>query len=149
MIVIGGQEKPSLEELGLIHFGVKGMKWGVVRNFQRNRQLNKASRMKDRKENKAAAKREDVERNAAIDAARQRIGSGQARRDFKDAKAQFKVDKKVIGSREARKKLDAVKLRNMNDAETADLVKSGAETAGAVIGAVGSIVLARVLASRI
>jgi hypothetical protein len=30
-MMIAGQEKPSLEELSLEHFGVKGMRWGVVK----------------------------------------------------------------------------------------------------------------------
>lgn len=30
-MIIAGQEKPSLEELSLQHFGVKGMRWGVVK----------------------------------------------------------------------------------------------------------------------
>ena len=29
--IVSEQEKPSLEELALQHFGVKGMKWGVVK----------------------------------------------------------------------------------------------------------------------
>ena len=31
MIIVGQEEKPSLEDLHLQHFGVKGMKWGVVK----------------------------------------------------------------------------------------------------------------------
>lgn len=147
-MIIVGLEKPSLEDLSLQHFGVKGMQWGVVRNFQRNRQLNKASRMKDRQANKAAAKREDMARNKAIDAARQRIGSGQARRDLKDAKSQFKTDKKAVGSREARKKLNAVRLRNQDDTDTANLIKSGSERTGAILGVVGSVLLSSLLAAN-
>lgn len=30
-MIVGQGDKPSLEELALEHFGVKGMKWGVVR----------------------------------------------------------------------------------------------------------------------
>lgn len=129
---------PSREE-ALEHFGVKGMHWGQrkVADIRTNRQRNKASRQKDQ-----------AARNAEIDAARNRIASGKNRQDFLDAKARFKTDKKTIGSREARKKFDAVKQKNLDDAEVAARAKSGAETAGRILGTVGGILIKAALSGQ-
>lgn len=126
----------------LVHYGVKGMKWGVRmrtarEGFQRNRELNKKSRAKDR-----------ASRDRQIDAARDRV----SKRDpdvFKNVKAEYKADKKAIGSREARKKR-AVKLDKLqSDFETARLAKSGRETTQAVLLAVGTVTLKAVVAASL
>jgi hypothetical protein len=147
MFVVGQEDKPSLEELK--HFGVKGMKWGVHRSESSGgssggsagpdkkqlRALDKQSREKD----KAA-------RDAEIETARQRYNDN-ARSDYLKAKDQYKVDKKTIGKREAAKKFDAVKLKNMSDFEIANQAKSGAETVGAILGVVGTVALAGLLSA--
>ena len=129
------EEKPTPEEV-LMHIGVKGMKWGHrkqqdagVNKLPSNRQLNKASRARD----KAA-------RNAAIDAARTRYANS-ARQNYLDAKAQYQIDKKTMGTREAKKKFNAVKEQNTNDYEVANMAKSGKETTVAVLGLVGTVAI--------
>ena len=142
-----GAEKPSLEE-ALAHHGVKGQRWGVRRarpSGKSNRQLNRESRQRDRAARKADNAAYNRDRNAQIDKARARVRSGTTRQEFKDAKKQYKIDKKTIGTREARKKLQAARLKRQTDIETANQIKSGAETAGAIIGAVGSIALSTAL----
>lgn len=132
-------EKPSLEDLE--HHGVKGQRWGV-----RNRQLNRASRQKDRATRRRSAAASDRIRNKQIDEARARVRSGVTKSEFKDAKKQFRVDKKTIGTREARKKLNVARLKKQTDLEKANQIKSGAETAGVIIGAVGGVALSAALA---
>lgn len=137
MSVMLGQEKPDLESL-VVHFGVKGMRWGVVRQrVQQNHALNKASRAKDRANARATAARERDAHNKAIDSARARLNSGEINRDFKTAKSQFKTDKKTIGSREARKRFREVTDRLNNEIDTAHAVKNGSEAAVAIINAIG------------
>jgi hypothetical protein len=124
--------KPSLEE-ALEHFGIKGMRWGVRRDPR-----NVASRARDRE---SAAKARGKQ-NAEIDAARLRVNSGKTRQDLKTAKKTFKSDKKTLGRREARKRLNAARIKAHTDVEKAQMVKSGAETAVAILGIVGGTVLA-------
>ena len=133
-------EKPSLEELS--HHGVKGQRWGV-----RNRSMNRASRQKDRATRRRSADASNRIRNKQIDEARVRVRSGVTRSEFKAAKKQFRADKKTIGTREARKKLNVARLKRQTDLEKANQIKSGAETAGHIIGAVGGLTLAALAAS--
>jgi len=61
-VIIAGQEKPSLEELHLEHFGVKGMKWGVVKSklasakAPRGKVIRKARRSVNKQERKILRK---------------------------------------------------------------------------------------------
>ena len=126
---------PTRDE-ALAHFGIKGMHWGTRKapsSAPTNRQLNKASRAADR-----------AARDKEIDAARQRFNT-QSRAKFLKAKAQFQEDKKTIGSRAARQKFNAVKQKNIDDAEIANMAKSGKETTKAVLATVGLVTLATVL----
>lgn len=138
-MIFGVDEKPSLEE-ALEHFGIKGMRWGVRRDPR-----NVASRARDRQGRRAARAAE----NREIDAARARLNSGQIGRDLKDAKTQFKSDKKTIGRREAKKKLYAARLKAQTEFEKAQTIKSGSETAIAILGVVGGTVLAGAIGSRL
>lgn len=130
--------KPSIEE-ALEHFGIKGMKWGVRRDPR-----NVASRAADR----SAARKARSEQNDRIDVARARVRSGITRRELKDAKKQFKTDKRELGRREARKKLYAARLKAQSDVDTANMIKSGAETTGTILGIVGGVGLKALLDTR-
>jgi hypothetical protein len=144
-----GAAKPSLDE-ALAHHGVKGQRWGVRRRNSEgktNRQLNRESRQRDRAKAAATNKRLNTNRNKTIDAARQRVKSGQTKAEYRAARKQYKIDKRQIGTREARKNLNAAKLKRMTDIQTANQVKSGRETTIAVIGAVGSVALSTALKS--
>ena len=61
------------------------------------------------------------------------------------AKAQYKIDKNTIGKREALKKFNEVRNKNLDDQATAQLAKSGRETTVAVLGIVGTMAAAVVL----
>lgn len=137
MTQIVGQEKDDL-----MHFGVKGMKWGVrkteapasrsasaksapprgemARSSTRSelRAKNKASRARDREvrqvQNKEQFKKSQTEfkskmasRDKEIVDARNQVGKKADA--MKTAKATYKVEKKELGSREARKKLTAAR----------------------------------------
>jgi hypothetical protein len=107
----------------LAHFGVKGMKWGVRKeNFQRNRALNKASRAKDK-----------ADRTAAVDTARARVKSGEAKREYKAVKAQAKADRINIGSREARKIKREARDKFLDEIELSREARDGKELAERII----------------
>ena len=133
-MILGASDKPSLTE-AIEHFGVKGMKWGVRRDPR-----NVASRARDRATRKAAA----ADRNREIDAARSRLRSGETRATFKTAKRQFKEDKKTLGRREARKKLYAARLKKNSDIETANMIKTGGEEVGVILGIVGAAAISSI-----
>lgn len=139
MTIIVGHEKPSLADLA--HYGVKGMKWGERMAARRTQR--RALRAMDKKNRKA----DNVARNAEIDAARARY-SKNARKDYKSAKATYKVEKKTIGKYAARKNFNAVKDKNLQDYEIASQVKSGAETVGDILGTVGAVTVLALLNSR-
>lgn len=149
MAILDDKEKPDLD--ALVHFGVKGMRWGHHKaqpsggggggggpapiTRKQNRQLNKEHRAKKRSE-----------RDAEIDAARERYHSS-ARSNYKAAKAQYKIDKKTIGTAAAREKFNAVKQKNMDDFNVAQQAKSGKEAVIATLLIVGGITLSAVNAA--
>lgn len=70
-MIIVGQEKPSLEELSLQHFGVKGMHWGVkrgvgpeIRRARRSVMADKVA-LRDQKRVISGTKRGSAERTKA------------------------------------------------------------------------------------
>lgn len=140
-------DKPASPE-ELLHFGVKGMKWGVRKEqTTTGGSGGESARQKNRRLNKEFTKQEKAKRDADIDAARARYNTS-ARKNYLDAKAQYKQDKKTIGSRAARAKLEAVKQKNMEDYAVANQAKSGKETAFAVLGLVGGVTLLALSGSR-
>lgn len=125
----------------LEHHGVKGMKWGVRRS--QNRSLNKASRAKDRKQSdkdidKARSRTKGTSRAA-------RLGFGdkgsKSHTEFKRARTQYKADRAVMGSREARKILNKAREKRIDEIATSRQAKSGRETTFAILGAVGAALL--------
>lgn len=111
--VVLAQSSTSVDEF-LEHYGVPGMKWGQRKAsaINRNRQLNKASRKKDKATFKSNVSKAKETHAKEVDKARTYVNSGKAKADWKAAKAQYKKDKVEIGSREARKiKAKAAKKR--------------------------------------
>lgn len=132
-MIVGQDEKPKLDDL-IVHFGVKGMKWGVHK-----KDTSSGSSSRDtRKADKAAA---NEKRDKAIDRARGRLASGKIGRELDAAEAKFKADKAVVGRREAKKALNKVKAKLRDEVDLADSLKSGKESAEAITTAIGSIAL--------
>lgn len=139
----------------LEHVGVKGMHWG--QRHAQNRALNRVSREKDKAQKakdfievrkqlrpkqstknfdlstKEGRKASRAARAENIQRARDRINTGAARADKKEAKAQYKKDKIEKGSREARKILNAKKNELASDWVTSRQAKDGFELAGMII----------------
>lgn len=108
----------------LVHYGVKGMRWGERRAHRKAmKALNKASVAKDK-----------AEFNRQVDAARARVAGGKTDRAYASAKAKYKHDKNVIGKREAKKALHAAREKRHNDIMMAQQTKFGRETTHAMLG---------------
>ena len=137
-MIFGVDLKPNLESV-LEHHGIKGMRWGVRRDPR-----NVASRANDR----AARRQANAVRDKQIDTARARLRSGQTQRTFKTAKKQFKVDKKELGRREARKRLYEARLKRQKDVDRANMIKSGTETTATILGVVGAVSVKALLDTR-
>ncbi len=121
-------------EVFLEHFGVKGMRWGVITERRaNNRALNKASRARDKASPPkyiAPPKKLPLfskEAKRSIDKARDNIKSGKTAHDYKTAKFQYKKDKLELGSREARKTLKKAKAKKFSTYETARQTRDGGE----------------------
>lgn len=134
-----------LEEKGLTHseidawfehHGVKGQQWGV--RHKRNRELNKASRQKDRAEIRTERAKAAATQARQVDRARGQVASGKVKRDFQQAKADFKVNKREIGSREARKILNEHRAKKMEIIAKAQEARDGKEEVQARLIKVGA-----------
>lgn len=111
-------------------------------NRARLKELDKASKERD----KASKARDEEERVKSIDAARERMKSGEAAKEWKDAKAQYNRDKKVIGKREAGKILDKALDKYNKEFETSMQVRDGKEALrNALIGGAAQIALNSVI----
>jgi len=131
--------KPSSPEDLLVHYGVRGMKWGQRRaNRKEMRSLNKVSRQKDREE-----------RNRQIDTARGRLHSGELSRDYASAKSEYKSQRHVVGRREAGKVLKAKREKLDAEYRLSQETKHGAETTAAVLGTVGGVVIGTAAAAAL
>jgi len=115
------------------HHGVKGQRWGIE-NHQRK------SRAELRSLDKKTKKRDNARDNREIDAARARYKTS-ARSNYKAAKAQYKIDKHIIGKRQAKKSLNKVKEKNFKDYQTASQTKHGKETAAAILVVSGAVLV--------
>lgn len=137
-------DKPSLEELA--HFGVKGMRWGHRNAKETSGGGGAASKPSNRQLNKEFRKKENEKRNSEIDAARSRYNSS-ARDSYLKAKAQYKTDKKTIGTAAARARFNAVKNKNVEDFNIGNQAKSGKETTVAVLSVVGAVTISALLSA--
>lgn len=121
-------ERASDEEVDafLEHFGVLGMHWGV-RN-PRNRELNRASRQKDRRKHENEVLR-----------ARAKLKSGRQTEEWIKAKDKFHRDKERIGSREARKALNKVRQKHYAEIQKSQEAANGKEAAITLLAVAGLV----------
>lgn len=131
----------------LAHYGVAGMKWGKHNAQTSDGGGSGAPSRRDLKALDKESRKKDVEKhNAIIDKAREDYNNN-ARKNYLDAKAQYKVDKVTIGKREATKAFNAVKEKNMEDYYVGQQAKSGKETVGVVMATVGLVALSAVMSA--
>ena len=146
----------------LEHAGVKGMKWGKrkaespklgpdgnpAKTRSELRDMDKASRKNDVAAAIAKRKATNAEIDGEIDAARNRQKSGANKAMLKDAKTQYKIDRAVIGKREAKKALAEVRNKTETDYYVSQLPKSGKEATLAVLGTIAATALVAYVYSR-
>lgn len=129
------QKEVFLAEQELKHYGVPGMRWGKRKGPTSSSDApgNSGPNRRDLKAlDKQTKARQKAERNEVIDKARAEYNDN-ARKNYLDAKAQYKTDKAIIGKRAAKEAFDKVKMKNMLDAEVASQAKSGKETVNALL----------------
>lgn len=112
-----------------------------------NRELNRQSRAKDRAKmdkaiDKARSRTEGTTRAARLGLS---DSGSKSHQEYKQARAQYKIDKQKMGSREARKILEKAREKRMEDVATSQAAKSGKETTVAILGGVGLIALSVLL----
>lgn len=118
----------------LMHFGVKGMRWGHRRAEgelsprQKNRELNKQFA---RDESARIIAKSKTEKNPVL-AARARVYTGANHTRLKTAKEEYKKEKPQVGSKEARKKLDVVKRETLADYKKSKEHADGQELVDAI-----------------
>lgn len=127
----------SDDGLFLSHHGVKGMKWGRRKDRERKEAapgVPKLTRSENRSLNKKSKKADKVKKKAGV--ARNRAEILKARENVKNhknikkqAKNRYKVEKHVIGSREAKKVLNRTKDRLQKEYLKSKEYASGKEKA--------------------
>lgn len=146
------------EEDFLDHAGVKGMKWGhrkaagpklgpdgkPQKTRKELRALDKASIGRDKEKLKKDLAANDKE----IATARAKVKSGENAKMFADAKAKYKIDKKVIGKREASKALEEVRTKTLATYAKSKEAKSGAEATAAALVTIGVAAIGVGLAAK-
>lgn len=130
--------KPDLDEDLLIHFGVKGMRWGVRRD-KATGPRSAAQKIKDQR--KAEKLKQRYARDDAIDAARARVASGAVRKEYKDARVEYKAQRKVVGRREARRVMKEKRRALNNEYQLSQELKSGRERTTYLLTVAGLSVL--------
>lgn len=145
--------EPIKEDVEFLeHYGVKGMKWGVVKDkyqtYKSDRRkriikelkLNDASRAKE----KAAEAINPAKTHAQkVDLARYKVNSGSVRRDLKDARRQYRIDKEKIGSREAKRILNEKRAESYATISKAEEARDGYEVAERIINSLTAAAQAR------
>jgi hypothetical protein len=104
-MTVTNELKPPLEE-ALEHYGVKGMKWGVRRD---QATLDRKAGRKPSRVKRAvkAVSKASKERDQEIKDARSKKPA--LKKEVKEARKQYKIDKKEVGRKEAKKALRAAK----------------------------------------
>lgn len=125
----------------LEHFGTPGMKWGV----RKNQAERKARAEQFKRTRKANAKR--YERR--VEKARANVKSGEPKAAMLRAKADYHVNKEVMGRKAARRVLYKARKKPYNEIQLSKQAKNGKEMAGQVLLAAGAYVLADVAARQI
>lgn len=135
----------------MAHYGVLGMKWGKRKNADGSPRKTRSELRSLNRESKAKTR---TERDASIDAARERVKNidntpeskayAKARADFKTAKKTYREEKNVIGSHAAKRNLGKARValtlasekldkRWEDDVWVASQAKSGKETTTAIV----------------
>ena len=134
---------PKKEDVEFLeHFGVKGMKWGVVKERYQTHQTEKKKRIAkelklndiSRAKEKASEKVNPATTHAQrVDLARHKVNSGAVRRDLKDAKKQYKIDKEKIGNREAKRLLNQKRTEAYSIISKSQEVRDGYEFSARIL----------------
>ena len=127
----------------LMHFGKKGMKWGVRKSKDELRTLDRASKEKT----KAGEKKIQEAHTKSVDAARERLSTGKTKSEYKAAKQQYKNDKGQIGKHAAKQALAKAAEKRNKDINKSQEYRNGNEAAKALLLAAAGGVLFTILAN--
>lgn len=126
------------------HFGKKGMKWGVRKQFSaKNRALNKASRKKDAEKQLA----EVTKARADTKSPTFWKNTSKSNLQLKKAKSQHNANKEKLGSREAAKILNKAREKRANTLSKSREAKNGKERATRMLST-ATIELAKIYLSK-